>query len=107
MPPSWIPQVAREIRTSPHQVWFTTVVIDQCELNFRSDNRFAAGSIIRLAYGHTVKSLDDEYVATAQYTTKATVEASSSAVLVDFFPAREWTLPRVCVCPQGIQTGQK
>jgi hypothetical protein len=53
------------------------------------NERFAAGSIIRLAYGHTVNSFEDPYLVTARRTTKAAVEGASSAMLVDFFPLCE------------------
>jgi hypothetical protein len=51
-------------------------------------HRFAAGSIVKLAYGHTVESIDDEFVVTADRAASRSVEAGSpGSMIVDLFPA--------------------
>jgi len=50
--------------------------------------RFAAGTIMKIAYGHTVRSTDDLYVRLAEEAGTDTVTSGSpGSVLVDFFPA--------------------
>lgn len=69
-------------------------------------NRFTAATVAEIAYGHTVTSLDDEYIHLADRTASETVEAgryasffgtdevhfidlvihSPGSMLVDFFP---------------------
>ncbi|GBE87235.1 Multifunctional cytochrome P450 monooxygenase af510 [Sparassis crispa] len=49
--------------------------------------RFAAALIMEIAYGHTVRSLDDTYIQIADRATTETVEAGTpGSMLVDFFP---------------------
>ena len=51
--------------------------------------RFAAGTIMKITYGHTVRSTDELYVRLAEEAGMGTVTAGSpGSVLVDFFPAR-------------------
>jgi hypothetical protein len=53
--------------------------------------RYPAGTILRLTYGHNVKSLDDIHVCTADRAATATVQAGSpGSMLVDFIPARTY-----------------
>lgn len=48
--------------------------------------------MMEAAYGHTVNSLDDEFVEFAQEALTATTEAGSpGSMLVDFFPICELT----------------
>ncbi|KAI0776618.1 cytochrome P450 [Trametes elegans] len=50
-------------------------------------NRWAAGTLMELTYGHRIHSLQDEYVQMARTTTTETVLAGSpGSMLVDFFP---------------------
>ncbi|PSR76828.1 hypothetical protein PHLCEN_2v8209 [Hermanssonia centrifuga] len=59
---------------------------------FRSHlKRYAAAIIVEIAYGHTVSSLEDEYIeiadrATTETVTAGTPGASILGLLVDFFP---------------------
>ncbi|CCL99826.1 uncharacterized protein FIBRA_01850 [Fibroporia radiculosa] len=49
--------------------------------------RFAAAMIMKIAYGHTVTSIDDKYIHIAESAAKETVEAGGpGSMLVDFFP---------------------
>ncbi|KAI8992754.1 cytochrome P450 [Trametes punicea] len=49
--------------------------------------RWAAATIMEIAYGHRVTSLEDKYIALAEATTVETVKAGSpGSMLVDFFP---------------------
>ncbi|KAK7688877.1 hypothetical protein QCA50_007568 [Cerrena zonata] len=49
--------------------------------------RFTAATVAEIAYGLTVRSLDDEYIHLADRTASETVEAGSAgSMLVDFFP---------------------
>lgn len=51
--------------------------------------RFAAGTIMKITYGHTVRSSDELYVRLAEEAGMDTVTGGSpGSVLVDFFPAR-------------------
>ena len=51
--------------------------------------RFAAGTIMKITYGHTVRSTDELYVRLAEEAGMETVTGGSpGSVLVDFFPAR-------------------
>jgi hypothetical protein len=51
--------------------------------------RFAAGTIMKITYGHTVRSNDELYVRLAEEAGSDTVTGGSpGSVLVDFFPAR-------------------
>jgi hypothetical protein len=51
--------------------------------------RFAAGTIMKITYGHTVRSNDELYVRLAEEAGMETVTGGSpGSVLVDFFPAR-------------------
>ena len=51
--------------------------------------RFAAGTIMKVTYGHTVRSTDELYVRLAEEAGMDTVTGGSpGSVLVDFFPAR-------------------
>ena len=51
--------------------------------------RFAAGTIMKITYGHTVRSTDELYVRLAEEAGMDTVTSGSpGSVLVDFFPAR-------------------
>ena len=53
-------------------------------------SRFNSAIMMEAAYGHTVKTLDDEFVRFAQGALSATVEAGSpGSMLVDFFPICE------------------
>ncbi|KAH9039121.1 cytochrome P450 [Lactarius pseudohatsudake] len=50
--------------------------------------RFAAGTIMKITYGHTVRSTDELYVRLAEEAGTDTVTSGSpGSVLVDFFPA--------------------
>lgn len=50
--------------------------------------RFAAGTIMKITYGHTVRSTDELYVRLAEEAGTDTVTGGSpGSVLVDFFPA--------------------
>ena len=54
-----------------------------------SQKRFAAGTIMKITYGHTVRSADELYVRLAEEAGMDTVTGGSpGSVLVDFFPAR-------------------
>jgi len=58
-----------------------------------SSGRFAAGSILKITYGHTVKSIDDVYVRMAEQAITATAEAGSpGSMLVDLFPPRKFNI---------------
>ncbi len=51
--------------------------------------RFSAGTIMKITYGHTVRSTDELYVRLAEEAGMDTVTGGSpGSVLVDFFPAR-------------------
>jgi hypothetical protein len=57
-------------------------------------HRFAAGSILKLAYGHTVKSIEDQFVVTADRAASRTVEAGSpGSLIVDLFPPCKFIIP--------------
>ncbi|KAI0060162.1 cytochrome P450 [Artomyces pyxidatus] len=57
----------------------------------RHIRRFAAGTIMKIAYGHTVKSVDELYVRLAEEAGIDTVTAvSPGAMLVDFFPVLKY-----------------
>ena len=52
-----------------------------------SCNRFITGVVMKLTYGHTVKSADDPYARLSEQALTATVRAGNFAsMLVDFFP---------------------
>ena len=62
-----------------------------CAYNSRltPQKRFAAGTIMKITYGHTVRSTDELYVRLAEEAGTDTVTIGSpGSVLVDFFPAR-------------------
>ena len=51
--------------------------------------RFAAGMIMRVTYGHKVKSNDDKFVRLGDEASEMTVQSGGyGAMLVDFFPLR-------------------
>lgn len=55
--------------------------------------------MMEIAYGHSVASLDDEFVVLSERAISGTVELGTSvASLVDFFPACAllWMLPDPC-----------
>ncbi|KAI0045176.1 cytochrome P450 [Auriscalpium vulgare] len=58
----------------------------------RHVRRFTAATIMKIAYGHTVKSVDELYVRLAEEAGYDTVTGSANygAVLVDFFPALKY-----------------
>ncbi|KAI0776600.1 cytochrome P450 [Trametes elegans] len=57
------------------------------ELLFDHILRWAAGSIMEIAYGHRVTSIDDRYIMLAERATTETVrQGSPGSMLVDFFP---------------------
>ncbi len=57
--------------------------------------RFAAGTIMKITYGHTVRSTNELYVRLAEEAGMDTVTGGSpGSVLVDFFPARMSVLAR-------------
>lgn len=46
--------------------------------------------IMKIAYGHSVTSLDDQYIHLAEQAARKTVElGGAGSMLVDFFPFRE------------------
>ena len=52
------------------------------------NKRFSAGTIMKITYGHTVRSTDELYVRLAEEAGMDTVTGGSpGSVLVDFFPA--------------------
>ncbi|KAA1466823.1 cytochrome P450 [Dentipellis sp. KUC8613] len=54
----------------------------------RHVRRFAAGTIMKIAYGHTVNSVDELYVGLAEDAATDTVkDLTPGSMLVDFFPA--------------------
>lgn len=58
-------------------------------LRTKKKNRFAAGTIMKITYGHTVRSTDELYVRLAEEAGMDTVTGGSpGSMLVDFFPAR-------------------
>jgi len=58
-----------------------------------SCNRFITGVVMKLTYGHTVKSADDFYVRLTEQALTATMRAGTPAsMLVDFFPIRKSTV---------------
>ncbi|EIW56941.1 cytochrome P450 [Trametes versicolor FP-101664 SS1] len=60
---------------------------DRPELFMEHVKRWAAATIMEIAYGHHVTSIDDKYIALAEKTTVETVLAGSpGSMLVDFFP---------------------
>ena len=59
------------------------------KFTFDLTKRFAAGTIMKITYGHTVRSNDELYVRLAEEAGMDTVTIGSpGSVLVDFFPAR-------------------
>jgi hypothetical protein len=51
--------------------------------------RFAAGTIVKITYGHTVTSMDDRYVQLAERALSRSVAlASVGAMIVDLIPFR-------------------
>jgi len=60
---------------------------DQPQALSRHINRFAASSIVEMAYGHSITSLDDEYVLLADKAMEETVKGGfPGLMLVDFLP---------------------
>ncbi|CDO76596.1 hypothetical protein BN946_scf184868.g10 [Trametes cinnabarina] len=60
---------------------------DTPELFMDHIKRWAAATIMEIAYGHRVTSLEDKYIELAERTTVETVKAGSpGSMLVDFFP---------------------
>ena len=77
----------RSRSTSEGELWQIEVVCHAFMINHTC--RFAAGSILKLAYGHTVRSIEDIFVRTADRAASRTVEAGSpGSMIVDLFPIR-------------------
>ncbi|TFY83467.1 hypothetical protein EWM64_g548 [Hericium alpestre] len=63
-------------------------LLQKPEAFIRHVRRFSAGTIMKITYGHTVKSMDELYVRLAEDAAHETVSAGSpGSMLVDFFPA--------------------
>ena len=49
-------------------------------------DRFSAGVIMKLAYGYTITSVNDEFVVTADRALTGTVQQASGLMMVDLIP---------------------